>query len=169
MFGLLIVCVALAAPQSAPSPWETLRPLVGEWVGKTTGKPGAGEIQRSFKMVLNNQYLETRTKDVFEPRNGKAAEVHEDWGMINFHKARGKFLLREFHVEGFVNQYVMEVEAGSKKFVFTTENIDNIPAGWRARHTIELISKDEMKEEFALAALGKEFETYTTSVLKRKR
>jgi hypothetical protein len=48
-------------------------------------------------------------------------------------------VLRQFHVEGFVNQYVLEPGSTPERLVFTTEAIENIPAGWRARETIRVL------------------------------
>ena len=79
-------------------------------------------------------------------------------------------MLRQFHVEGFVNQYVMTRSSADRKtFVFTTESIENIPAGWRARETYRILSADEFVEEFELAGPGKDFELYSESRHRRKK
>jgi hypothetical protein len=56
-----------------------------------------------------------------------------------------------------------------KTIVFTSESIENIPAGWRARETYKIVSEDEFTETFELAGPGKEFETYTENRLRRKK
>jgi hypothetical protein len=44
---------------------------------------------------------------------------------------RKTFVFRQFHVEGFVNQYVVEnISPDGKTIVFVTEFIENIPKGW---------------------------------------
>jgi hypothetical protein len=48
---------------------------------------------------------------------------------------RHRAILRQFHVEGFVNQYVADLDSQLDKLVFTSEAIENIPPGWRARET----------------------------------
>jgi hypothetical protein len=45
--------------------------------------------------------------------------------------------------------------------VFVTESIENIPAGWRAKETYQILGPDEFVETFELAVSGKEFELYT--------
>ncbi|MGH8247883.1 MAG: hypothetical protein ACREUU_15795, partial [Gammaproteobacteria bacterium] len=77
----LLFCAALAAGQAPEqrATWAPLRPFVGEWESSTSGKPGAGKV-----------------------------EVHEDWGVISYDRARRTFVFRQFHVEGFVNQYVLQ-------------------------------------------------------------
>ena len=59
-------------------------------------------------------------------------EVHEDLGLFSYDGKRKKFVLRQFHVEGFVNEYVeQEITADGKTLRFVTERIENIPDGWR--------------------------------------
>ncbi|MFZ6009081.1 MAG: hypothetical protein ACOYXT_01940, partial [Bacteroidota bacterium] len=95
-------------------------------------------------------------------------EVHEDKGFISYDKARRTFVLRQFHVEGFVNQYKIEsISTDGKTIAFISEAIENIPAGFRARETYHIISNDEFTETFELAEPGKEFELYSKAILKR--
>ena len=68
--------------------------------------------------------------------------------------------MRQFHVEGFVNQYLQDADSSATKLVFTTESIENIPAGWRARETYIVHGLDEFEEVFELAEAGKPFEVY---------
>jgi hypothetical protein len=51
--------------------------------------------------------------------------------------------------------------------VFTTEAIENLPSGWRARETYVVHGTAESEEIFELAAPGKDFETYSHARLKR--
>ena len=76
-------------------------------------------------------------------------------------------MLRQFHVEGFVNQYVEDTESSATKIVFTTESIENIPSGWRARETYVVQGPGEFEEVFELAEGGKPFEVYSRARLKR--
>lgn len=88
--------------------------------------------------------------------------------MLSRDKARDCFVLRQFHVEGFVNRYTADsVADDAATIVFTSEAIENIPAGWRARETYELVGQDEFVETFELAPPGKDFEPYTQSRLRR--
>lgn len=78
-------------------------------------------------------------------------------------------MLRQFHVEGFVNQYVVSsISADRKTVVFETESIENIPPGWRARETYRILNENEFVETFELAQPGKEFAVYTENRFKRK-
>ena len=79
-------------------------------------------------------------------------------------------MLRQFHVEGYVNEYKMEnVSADRKTFVFNSFEIENIPNGWRARETYQIISADEYVETFELAAPGKDFTVYSKATMKRRK
>ena len=51
--------------------------------------------------------------------------------------------------------------------VFTTESIENIPAGRRARETDIVHGPEEFEEVFELAEAGKPFELYSRARLKR--
>jgi len=135
------------------------------------GQPGASKIQREYRFVLNDKFLEVQNKSTYDPQpKNPKGEVHEDWGMIGFDKARKKFVLRQFHVEGFVNQYVMSHSSTeSKTLVFITENIENIPAGFRARESYKIIGTDEFIEVFEIAEPGKDFELYSEGRFRRKK
>jgi hypothetical protein len=67
-----------------------------------------------------------------------------------------------------VNTYVADpLEAGVKTIVFTTESIENIPPGWRARETYLITGPDSFVEWFELAEPGMEFTLYSEAVLTR--
>jgi len=124
---------------------------------------------REYRFVLNDRYLEVRNRSTYpaQPRNPKG-EVHEDWGMISYDRSRKTFVLRQFHVEGFVNQYVAE-PARDGVLSFQSVAIENIAAGYRARETYTIKGLDEFVERFELAEPGKDFELYTETHFKRKK
>ena len=150
--------------------WETFKYFVGSWKGEGKGQSGTSKLEAEFKFVLNGKFLEVKGKAVFEPQEkNQKGEVHEDLGFISYDKIRGKFVLRQFHVEGFVNQYVLDtLSEDGKTLVFLSESIENIPAGWRAKVTYRILNEDEFSLVFELAAPGKELECYSENHLKRK-
>ena len=156
---------------TASNAWEPLKFFVGKWEGTGKGKPGTSKIEREYQFVLNKKYLNVQSRSVYDPQpNNPKGEIHEEWGMISFDKSRKQFVFRQFHVEGFINQYVTtSISADSKEIVFTSEGIENIPAGWRARETYKIISPDEFIETFELAGPGKDFEIYSEGRLTRKK
>jgi len=150
--------------------WEQFEFLAGTWEGSGSGQPGSGHYERSYAFVLNHKFLHVRNKSTYPPQEqDQPGEVHEDWGFISYDKGRNTFVYRQFHIEGFVNQYVMESQDhDSQSFSFVSESIENIAAGWRARESYKVISQDEFSETFELAPPGKDFEVYTHCHLKRK-
>jgi hypothetical protein len=164
MTRALVAAAFLLAPLAGqqPDPWAPLRSLEGAWAGDSKGKPGVGKAERTYQFILNGKFLHSKHQGVY-PK-----ETHEDWGLISYDRDRKAFVLRQFHVEGFVNQYVWTpADSTTGNIVFTSEAIENIPAGWRARETYKLISRDEFTETFELAGPGKEFAVYSQVRLPR--
>ena len=150
--------------------WEPIRALVGIWEGTGKGQPGESKVEREYRFVLNDKFLHVQNKSTYDPQpKNPKGEVHEDWGMISFDKGRKKFVLRQFHVEGFVNQFVMNSSDEGKTIVFTSESIENIPAGFRARETYKIVSANEFIEIFEIAEPGKDFEVYSENHFRRKK
>jgi hypothetical protein len=168
---LLAPLVASAQKPQSPDPFIDLRFFVGAWEGTSRGQPGEGRVERQYEFALGGKYLKVTNRSSYQPQEkNPKGELHEDLGMMSYDKARSRVVLRQFHVEGFVNQYVLEPAAtGAKRFVFTTEGIENIPAGWRARETYTIVGPDEFLEVFELASPGGDFETYSEARLRRKK
>ena len=173
--AVLVLCLlpVLMTGQTKPATnvWTPLRFFIGEWEGTGEGKPGVSKTRREYRFVLNNKFIEVRNRSEYDPQpKNPKGEIHEDWGMISFDRGRKQFILRQFHVEGFVNQFVTtSVSEDGKTIIFTSETIENIPAGWRARETYKLIGADEFVEVFELAEPGKDFEKYSENRYRRKK
>jgi hypothetical protein len=56
-----------------------------------------------------------------------------------------------------------------KTIVFTSESIENIPTGFRARETYKIVGPDEFIEIFEIAEPGKDFEVYSENNFRRKK
>lgn len=149
--------------------WTPFNFFVGSWQGTGQGQPGASQVERTYEFVLNGKFLQVKSTSTYPPQDSNLkGEIHQDMGLVSYDKARKTFIFRQFHVEGFVNQYVLDSLApDGQEIVFVTESIENIPAGWRARETYQIHNSDEFTERFELAAPGKEFELYSQSHLKR--
>lgn len=172
-FFLLAMLHVSAATQTNQKPdvWEPLKFFVGGWEGTSKGQPGQGTVAREYQFALNGKFLQVKNKSTYAPQEkNPKGEVHEDWGMFSYDRARKKFVLRQFHVEGFVNQYAVETMAtDGKTLSFVSESIENIPAGFRARETYRILSADEFTETFEMAEPGKAFEVYSETQFKRKK
>ena len=169
---LLSVCrdQESSKPSSAKPDWTPLKFLVGQWRGTGAGEPGLGKVERTYEVGVGGAFLVGNNRSVYPPQKANPkGEEHLDHTLIGFDKARQKFVMRQFHKEGFVNQYVLqEVAPDGKKLGWVTEAIENIAPGWRARETYLVKGADEFTEIFELAAPGKDFEVYTRNELKRQ-
>jgi hypothetical protein len=146
-----------------------LAPLIGKWAGPTDGEPGTGTTEREYERILGDRFIELRNRSTYPPQEKNVkGERHEDRGIFSYDSARKAIVLRQFHVEGFVNQFVLDPASTPDRLVFTTEAIENIPAGWRARETY-VIGPDRLEEIFELAEPGKPFAVYSRNRLTRVR
>ena len=162
---------AESTPASKPDPWKPMRVFLGEWTGDVSGEPGTGKSEREYKFVLHERFIHVANKSTYpaQPKNLKG-EVHEDTGFISYDKAAKKFVLRQFHTEGFVNQFMVEtISADQRAFVFVSTAIENIPAGWRARESCKFTGENEFTETFELAEPGKDFAVYSETKFRRKQ
>lgn len=163
--------VAADSTGARPSPWDPMRFFLGAWSGTGRGQPGTSTIEREYRFALGNRYFETRNVSTYLPQEkNPKGETHEDRGFISWDRRRHRFVYRQFHVEGFVNQYVADsLAAPADSVVFTSESIENIPAGFRARETWRILGPDEFIERFEMAEPGGAFEVYSEARLKRKK
>ena len=152
-----------------PDPWASLRVLEGKWQGPSSGEPGQGVSTREFRFELNGMYLSEHDKTVWEPKSEAAKpQVHEDFGWFSYDRSLKKIVWRQFHSEGFVNEYTLDTEsADGKPLEFVTERMENSPSGWRAKESFQVLSADEVEATFFLARPGKGFEIHTRTLLKR--
>ncbi len=167
LLGLLLLgAEAQAAP--AASPWSAIQFMVGEWTGESDGQPGKGTVKRTYRFVLGDKFLHEQNVSTYppQPKNQKG-EVHEHWSLFSHDRARHALVLRQFHQEGFVNQYVMMPGSPGGSVVFETEALENIPLGWKARETYQVVSPDEFIETFELASGGGAYELYSRARFKR--
>jgi hypothetical protein len=169
MFAILLLPSTAAAQSSTPpDPFEPLAFVMGRWTGTSEGEPGKGKVQREYRRALSSKFIHATNRSEWAPREKTPmGEIHEDEGWFSFDRARERIVFRQFHVEGFVNQYVQDVGSSPKDVVFTSESIENIADGWRARETYRIHGPDEFEEIFELAAPGKPFEVYSRTRLMR--
>jgi len=168
---LLAFCPFISQAQMTrqDSIWMPFKVFVGKWAGDSDGQPGKGKYERSYEIIFNKKFIEVKNKSSYSPsQHNPKGEVHEDRGFISYDKARKTFVMRQFHIEGFVNQYKIEsVSPDGKTIVFISESIENIPTGFRARETYQIVNENEFTETFEMAEPGKEFEVYSKAILRR--
>jgi hypothetical protein len=168
---LMLPAVSFSQADRSQAVWEPLKFFVGSWEGTGKGQPGSSKVEREYQLVLGDKFLQVKNKSIYPPqKENPKGEVHEDWGLFSYDRERKQFVLRQFHIEGFVNQYRLDhASSEGKTFTFVTESIENIASGWRARETYRIVNANEFIETFELAAPGKDLEVYVETHFKRKK
>ena len=169
-FLLFALLTFVAINLTAQHKFQPFEPLIGKWKGTGSGSSNnTSAIESSFQFTFNQQYIEVKNQAVFEPTDKyPQGEVHQDWGLISFDKQRKVYVFRQFHVEGFVNQYTLNQEVSTpKKLVFETETIENFVPGGKARWTILINSENVIETIFDLQMPGKEYVNYGKNKLER--
>ena len=167
----LIVPTVAFGQEPKPDPWAPVRFLVGKWQGTAAGKAGDGTVTRQYEFVLGERYIHERNTSTYPPQDrNKKGEVHEHWSFVSYDRARKVLVLRQFHIEGFVNQYSFRPEeSGPESLVFEGEAFENFGSKWRMRETYRILGPDEFTETFELAPPDKPFEVYSKNHFKRVR
>ena len=171
--GLLCTVMAASpttgqAPSVPTDPWASVRFLVGAWEGTSSGQAGNATVRREYRFVLRDQFIEERHTSTYPPQEkNPKGEVHEHVSYISYDRARKLLVLRQFHVERFVIQYMQEREPSVGSLAFVSEAIENTPPGWRARESYVVHGPDEFEEVFELGQAGKPLEVYSRTRLKR--
>ena len=171
LFLLITPCIIFSQVTKRDSLWLLLKPFVGEWKGEGGGQPGKGRYERSYQFILNKRFIEIRNKSTYEPTmQHPSGEVHEDIGYFSYDNGRKIFVLRQFHLEGFVNQFRIDsISPDKKTIVFISESIENIPPGYRAKETYRIVSDNEIEEIFEIAEPNKKFTVYSKVKLVRQK
>jgi hypothetical protein len=167
-----MVGIARSAHAQTDVKADPLAPLgrfTGEWAGTASGQSGAGTVTRTYSPAMNGRFVrETNVSRYPAVDKSKSDELHEHMSMFSYDKARKLIVLRQFHVEGFVNTYhqvaAPEVEGA---LVFESEAFENFSNAWKARESYEFLSDDEFIETFELAPPGKPYQLYSRNQLKR--
>jgi len=168
---ILLSGAVLAQEAKKADVWEPLRFFAGDWEGTGIGPSGSSKIFTKFEFVLGGKYLQVINRAVFEPQEkNPEGEIHEDLGLVSYDGARQKFVFRQFHIEGYVNQYVLDsLSPDGKMLVFVSESLENAPPAMKAKVTWQITGDDECRILFDLAMPGKEFMCFSENQLQRKK
>ena len=173
LVGFAMASVAgwsFAQTEAKTDVWAPFKFFVGHWEGRGEGQGGVSTGVQEYRFILGGRYLLVTNEARFAPQEkNPKGEVHQDCGVLSFDQMRKKYVFRQFHSEGFVNQYVSDgPEPDGKTFVFVSEAIENIPPGFRARLTYKILNENEFQQTFDLAQSGQEFACYSQGIMKRK-
>lgn len=157
MFGAIAMTGHDQPERAKPTLTNHLEPFaffLGSWLGSVDNMGREGTIRRTYTVVLDGNFVQFKTRADFDiGEDGVPAEVHQDWGMVSFDNGRDTMVVREFHTEGFVNQYVVKsISEDGRKIVLETESVENGPPGLRARLTLQVLEENEFEETFELAS-----------------
>lgn len=156
------------AASTAPDPFAPIATLLGKWAGTGEGQPGKAIVEREYERVFGTRFIRVRNRSTYAPQEkNPKGEVHQDEGFFSFDRGRKRLVFRQFHVEGFVNQYVEDARPTPSSIVFVSEAIENIPPGYRAKETYVIHGPDDIEEVFEMAEPGKDFAVYSRTRLKR--
>lgn len=165
---LCLSALAGASQATTTSRLSAVQPFIGQWQGTSEGQPGSGTLTREYRAVLTDRFIEETNRSVYPPQEkNPKGETHEHRSFFSFDNARKTVVFRQFHAEGFVNQYILEPTTKPGVLVFVSEAIENIPKGYRARETYTFINENEFEEVFEIAEPGKDFVLYSKTRLKR--
>lgn len=148
--------------------WQPLKRFIGEWSGVTSGQSGTGVVKRQYSFIMNGRYIQETNTSTYPPQEkNKNGEIHEHMGMFSYDKARKVLILRQFHIEGFVNTYRQNDTGLPQGLLFESESFENFSNSWKAREKYEFLSDDEFIETFELATPGKPFQVYSQNHFQR--
>lgn len=167
---LSIITIGFTHGQSKP--FDRLNFIIGEWEGQGSGFGNEkSSIQSSFIYAMNGKYIELLNESKFEPTaKNPTGEYHKDQGFISYDKSREKIVFRQFHIEGFVNQYVLQDSVSNDSLlVFETENIENFIPNGKTRWTIKKLSENEIQTVFDVYMPDKGYTCYGTNTLRKKQ
>lgn len=170
-FLVVVLFVFLGITVQAQSGLQRFENLVGKWDGTGEGFGNAkSKISAEYTWLMNEQFIEMKHRSVFDPTlQNPEGEVHEDVGMISYDQAENKIIFRQYHTEGYMNEYVLNDSLStSEVLVFETRKIENFVPGGKARFTIKIISDSEIETVFDVGFPGKEMACFGTNHLKKQ-
>jgi hypothetical protein len=159
---VLAAALISSPPEPASVDFRQLSTFVGTWKGQESGVPGEGMGDRTCRLVLGDNFLLCENTSTYPPQEkNPKGEVHQDWTIFSYDRGRARFVARQFNIETFVNQLVMDLEAsGENRWVFVSESSESTPEGTRVRLTYLFQGNDRFEELFEVAWPGKELEVY---------
>lgn len=144
--------------------------LIGKWKGTGSGFGNEKSVIKSeFNFVMEGKYIEVINDSKFEPTAKKPnGEHHIDKGFISYNSTRDLFIFRQFHIEGFVIQYILvDSLSSNSKLVFESEEIENFVPGGKARWVISIVDGNAIETTFDVSMPNKGYQCFGENKLKR--
>lgn len=150
--------------------FDRLSFLLGTWEGEGTGFGNEkSAVHSEFNLVIGDQYIEVFNQSWFEPTvDNQEGELHVDRGYISYDKTRDRLVFRQFHIEGYVNTYVLVDSLSSADIlVFRTESIENFMPGGKAQWTIRRTDETHIETIFDVSFPGEGYTCFGTNRLQK--
>jgi len=144
--------------------------LIGNWKGLGIGAANEkSTIKSEFNFVLGDKFIEVINDSKFEPTaKNPEGKHHVDKGFISYDATRNLFVFRQFHIEGFVIQYILvDSLSSNSKIVFESEKIDNFIRGGKARWSITKVTASAIVTTFDVSMPRKGYERFGENKLIR--
>ena len=162
---VMIILVMPAAIADENVKWQYFCVLEGRWSGEGEGRWGNSTIEREYEFIMEGTFLRGLSKSLYpEQERNPEGEIHDSMDIFSYDKLRKKYVLRQFHAEDIINQYVVDsVGVTLEGFEFVSEAIENFGTGWKAKEVYAFVNDDEFIETFWLAAPGEDYKLYVTN------
>jgi len=170
LFKHLSLVLIISCSWSQTDYWQILENLNGKWNGTGEGfSGGQSQIHSEFSSILDGKYLQISNESFFPPATDQEiGEVHKDMGVVSHDKNRNLIVFRQFHNEGFINQYILnDGLSRPDSLIFESEIIENFVDGGRARFTIKIINTNQIETFFDVSFPEQEFSCYGHNKLSR--
>ncbi len=157
---------------SQNSNFESINFIIGDWAGTGSGfGNNKSTIESSFQLSMNEKYIEVVNESRFDPTDkNPEGEHHIDKGFISFDKQRKLIVYRQFNIEGYINQYLLnESKSNDSLLIFETETIENFLPGGKARWIITKTSENQIKTTFDVSFPNKEYSCFGENKLFKKQ
>lgn len=160
----------LLSSSTAQNPLQKFENLIGVWEGAGEGFSNSkSKLKAEYKWILNKKFIQVKHRSEFEPTDkNPEGEVHEDFGVLSFDSGRKTVVFRQYHVEGFYNEYILNDSlSNNSTLIFETVKIENFVPGGRARFTINIKSDSEIETLFDVGFPGKEMACFGKNRLRK--
>jgi hypothetical protein len=148
-------------PDFSPLEW-----LLGEWIGKTTGRGPQGEVRLSIAYDLDKRFMIFR-EQVSLAATATVPASGESWmGILSADRSGTGLALRTYSSTGFITRYRVTTEEGQVSF--NPEGGEQQPPGWLVRRTLERLGDAELAETVQMAPPNRPFFDYYTAKLTRQ-
>jgi len=150
---VLLSSACLPAQQFSAKPnWDSLRFLLGKWVGEGGGDAGQGTGSFLFEPDLQGRVLVRRNHAEYPASKERPAYVHDDLMVLFIDSATGRIRATFYDNEGHVINYGVELSEDGRKVVFLSDPATGVP---RYRLIYVRTEPDRLKISFEVASPSK--------------